>query len=132
MVKLLKEELVPSLRGAPIGFTGTVWRDEIARGGQPDDIRVYRVSFEPGSRTAWHTHPSWQVLHVLSGIGRVQSRGGELLVLRPGDTAWIEPDEVHWHGASPDHSFVHIAIHQATDKDVEVGWLEQVSPQDYR
>ncbi|CAH2601602.1 Cupin domain-containing protein [Rhodovastum atsumiense] len=132
MVRLFNETLVPSLRGAPVGFTGTVWRDEIARGGAPHDLRVYRVSFEPGSRTAWHTHPSWQVLHVLSGIGRLQSRGGELITLRPGDSAWIDPEEEHWHGAAPDHHFVHIAIHMATPDDREVTWLEQVADAEYR
>ncbi|MFT7721229.1 MAG: cupin domain-containing protein [Roseateles sp.] len=132
MIRLLSEEQIPTLRGSAVGFTGTVWRDEIARGGPPNDVRIYRVSFEPGSRTAWHTHPSWQVLHVLSGVGRLQRRGGELLVLRPGDTAWIDAEDEHWHGAAPDHSFVHVAIHEATPLDVEVTWLEHVSAEDYR
>jgi quercetin dioxygenase-like cupin family protein len=131
-IRLFREDKVPTLKGAPIGFTGNVWRDELLRAGAPDDIRLYRVSFEPGARTAWHTHPSWQILHVVSGEGRLQIRGGELIILRPGDTAWIDAEDVHWHGAAPGHHFVHIAEHLATPDDVEVGWLEQVSDADYR
>lgn len=131
-IRIFNEDKVPSLKGAPIGFSGNVWRDEIVRGGPPSDIRVYRVSFEPGARTAWHTHPSWQILHVVSGEGRLQIRGGELIVLRSGDSAWIDAEDVHWHGAAPGHSFVHIALHEATPEDVEVTWLEQVSDAEYR
>ncbi len=132
MVRLSTEHLTPSLKGAPTGFAGDVWRDEIMRGGAPNDVRVYRVSFEPAARTAWHTHPSWQILHVLSGWGRVQRRGGELLILGPGDTAWIDGGEEHWHGASPEHHFVHIAIHEARPNGDEVAWLEHVEAADYR
>ncbi|RVU19482.1 cupin domain-containing protein [Methylobacterium oryzihabitans] len=130
MVRLWNENRVPSLKGAPAGFAGTVWRDEIVRGGPPHDVRVYRVSFEPGARTAWHTHPSWQILHVVSGRGQVQQRGGEVLTLGPGDTAWIDADEEHWHGASPGHHFVHIAIHEARPDGDEVVWLEHVRAPD--
>ncbi|AWN52950.1 cupin domain-containing protein [Methylobacterium sp. 17Sr1-1] len=131
MVHLWKAP-APTVKGAAIGFVGTVWRDEVIRGGAPNDVRVYRVSFEPGSRTAWHTHPSWQILHVLSGWGRVQTRGGELLTIGPGDTAWIAAEEDHWHGASPDHHFVHLAIHEALPDGREVDWREHVREEDYR
>jgi quercetin dioxygenase-like cupin family protein len=90
-----------------------------------------RVSFEPGARTAWHTHPLGQTLHVLTGVGRVQSEGGPVREIRPGDTVWIPPQEKHWHGAAPGNAMVHLAFQESLEGS-HVTWLEQVSEEDYR
>ena len=120
----------PSRKGPADYFTGTVWLDPIIEAPAPARVRALRVSFEPGARTAWHTHPLGQTLHVLSGIGRVQAKGGPVREIRPGDTVWIPPDEVHWHGAGPEHAMVHLAFQEALDGK-HVAWLEQVTEADY-
>jgi quercetin dioxygenase-like cupin family protein len=106
-------------------FTGTVWQDPVIEAPAPARVRAARVTFEPGARTAWHTHPLGQTLHVLSGAGRVQAWGGPVREIRPGDTVWIPPGEKHWHGAAPDTAMVHLAIQEALD-GVHVDWLEKV------
>jgi quercetin dioxygenase-like cupin family protein len=93
-------------------------------------VRSARVSFEPGARTAWHTHPLGQTLYVVSGTGRVQSWGGPVRVIRAGDVVWIPPGEKHWHGAGPTTAMVHIAIQEAQDGK-HVDWQEQVSDAQY-
>jgi quercetin dioxygenase-like cupin family protein len=112
-------------RGNGDWFTGTVWQDPIVEAPEPARLRAVRVTFEPGARTAWHTHPLGQTLHVVSGIGRAQTWGGPVRELKPGDTVWIPPQEKHWHGASPTHGMVHIAMQEALD-GVHVTWLEKV------
>jgi quercetin dioxygenase-like cupin family protein len=89
------------------------------------------VSFEPGARTAWHTHPLGQTLHVLQGVGRVQAVGGPVREIRPGDTVWIPPHEKHWHGAAPETGMVHLAIHEGLDGS-HVTWLEKVTDEEYK
>jgi quercetin dioxygenase-like cupin family protein len=111
-------------------FTGTVWQDPIVETPEPARARAVSVTFEPGARTAWHTHPLGQTLHVVSGVGRVQAKGGPVQVIRPGDTVWIPPGEKHWHGAAPDHGMVHIAIHEALDGS-HVTWMEHVTDAEY-
>ena len=111
-------------------FTGTVWQDPIIEAPVPARVRSARVSFEPGARTAWHTHPLGQTLHVVSGIGRVQLWGGPLREIRAGDTVWIAPGEKHWHGASPHAAMVHIAMQEALDGK-HVTWLEHVTDEQY-
>jgi quercetin dioxygenase-like cupin family protein len=111
-------------------FTGTVWQDAVVDAPAPARVRAARVSFEPGARTNWHTHPLGQTLHVLSGVGRVQSLGGPVREIGPGDTVWIPPHEKHWHGASPTHGMVHLAIHESLD-GVHVTWMEPVSAEQY-
>ena len=113
-------------RGPSDWFTGTVWQDPVIEAPPPARLRCARVTFEPGARTAWHTHPFGQTLHVLSGVGRVQSWGGPLAEIRPGDTIWIPPGEKHWHGAAPTSGMVHLAMQEALD-GVSADWLEQVS-----
>jgi quercetin dioxygenase-like cupin family protein len=120
----------PTRRVNPDWFTGTVWQDPIMETPAPARIRAVRVSFEPGARTAWHTHPLGQTLHVLSGIGRVQSWGGPVREIRPGDSVWIPPGEKHWHGASPQQGMVHLAFHEHLD-GVHVNWLEKVTDDIY-
>ena len=93
-------------------------------------MRSGRVSFEPGSRTAWHTHPLGQTLHVISGLGRVQTWGGPVQEIRAGDTVWFAPGEKHWHGAAPDIGMVHIAIQEALDGK-HVTWMEYVTDEQY-
>ena len=121
----------PTRRGPAEWFTGTVWQDPIIDAPAPARIRCNRVSFEPGARTAWHTHPLGQTLHVIMGCGRVQTWGGPVQEIRAGDTVWIPPGEKHWHGAGPETRMVHIAMQEALDgKAVE--WLEHVNDEQYR
>ncbi len=120
----------PTRRGNSDWFTGTVWQDPIIIAPDPARIRALRVSFEPGARTAWHSHPLGQTLHVLSGVGRVQSWGGPVKEIHPGDTIWIPPGEKHWHGAAPTTGMVHLAFQEALDGK-QVDWLEHVSDADY-
>lgn len=120
----------PTRRAPADWFTGTVWQDAVVEAPDPARIRAARISFEPGARTAWHTHPLGQTLHVLSGVGRVQTWGGPVREIRPGDTVWIPPDEKHWHGASPANGMVHLAFHEHLN-GVHVTWLEHVSDEQY-
>lgn len=117
-------------RANPDWFTGTVWQDPVIEAPDPARVRALRVSFEPGARTAWHTHPLGQTLHVLSGSGRVGLRGTAPRRINPGDTVWIPPRVDHWHGAAPDTGMVHLAIQEALD-GVQADWLEQVTDADY-
>jgi len=107
-----------------------VWQDPIIEAPAPARIRSGRVSFEPGARTAWHTHPLGQTLHVLAGVGRVQLWGGPVREIRAGDTVWIAPNEKHWHGASPTVAMVHVAMQEALDGN-HVAWLEHVTDEQY-
>jgi quercetin dioxygenase-like cupin family protein len=111
-------------------FTGAVWQDPVIEAPEPARLRALRVTFAPGARTAWHTHPLGQTLHVLSGIGRVQAAGGPVREIRPGDTVWIPPGEKHWHGAAPQNAMVHLAFQEALDgKHIE--WMELVTDAEY-
>lgn len=121
----------PTTQGGPDYFTGTVMMDPIVEAPDPARVRAVRVSFSPGARTAWHTHPLGQTLHVVSGVGRIQKLGEPVQQILAGDTVWIAPGEKHWHGASPDNAMSHIAIHEALD-GVNVEWLEKVSDEEYR
>jgi quercetin dioxygenase-like cupin family protein len=121
----------PSRKGPAEWFTGNVWIDEIAVGAEPSRLRAFRVSFQPGARTAWHTHPVGQVLHVLTGSGLVQLDGHPVREIRPGDTVMIAPNERHWHGAGPGNTMVHLALQETDAQGVDVAWLEQVTDQQY-
>jgi quercetin dioxygenase-like cupin family protein len=120
----------PTRRGPADYFTGTVWMDPIVNAPAPARVAAACVAFEPGARTAWHTHPLGQTLYVVSGVGRVQKLGEPVREIRAGDTVWIPPGEKHWHGAAPDHAMTHVAIQEAVDGSA-VEWLEQVSDADY-
>lgn len=120
----------PTNRVKPDWFTGTVLQDVILEAPAPARIRAVMVTFEPGARTNWHTHPLGQTLHVVSGTGRVQSRGGPVREVRPGDTVWFAPGEEHWHGAAPDRMLVHLAISEHLDGSY-ADWLEPVADADY-
>jgi quercetin dioxygenase-like cupin family protein len=120
----------PTRRGPADSFTGTVFQDPIIETPAPARIRAGRVSFTPGARTAWHTHPLGQTLHVISGVGRVQAEGGPVREIRAGDTVWIPPGEKHWHGAGPTTGMVHIAMQESLDGN-HVTWLEHVTDAQY-
>ena len=111
-------------------FTGSVWQDPLLEAPEPARVKMVRVTFEPGARTAWHTHPLGQTLHVLSGVGRAQTWGGPVRELRSGDTVWIPWGEKHWHGAAPNNGMVHLAIHEQLS-GVHVDWLEPVTDEQY-
>jgi quercetin dioxygenase-like cupin family protein len=120
----------PSTAGAPEYFTGTVRLDPLFTSPAPARAMGASVTFEPGARTAWHTHPLGQTLIVTSGQGWVQRWGGSIEVVRPGDVVWFPPGEKHWHGASPTVAMTHVAIQEALD-GVAVAWLEHVSDEQY-
>jgi len=120
----------PTRRAPKEYFTGTVWQDPIVQAPAPARLVSNRVAFEPGARTAWHTHPLGQTLYVIAGVGRVQSKGGPVREIRPGDVVWIAPGEKHWHGAAPTTGMTHIAMQEA-DGGKYVEWMEQVTDQEY-
>ena len=105
----------PSRKAGADYFTGTVWQDPIIDAPEPASLRAVWVRFEPGARTAWHTHPLGQALLVPFGPGRVQREGGPVEEIRPGDIVFFEPGEKHWHGAAPDRGMSHVAIHEVQD-----------------
>jgi len=119
-----------SAKGPAEYFTGTVRIDPLFEAADPARARGASVTFEPGARTAWHTHPLGQTLIVTSGVGRVQKGGAPVEEIRPGDVVWFEPGEKHWHGAGPTVAMAHIAIQEALDGKV-VDWLEKVSDDQY-
>ncbi len=121
----------PSSPGPSEYFTGAVRVDSRFERSAPARVAGAIVTFEPGARTAWHTHPLGQTLIVTSGLGRAQREGGPIEDIRPGDVVWIEPGEKHWHGASPTTAMTHIAIQEQRDgKAVE--WLEHVTDEQYQ
>ena len=114
----------PSGKGSADYFTGTVRIDPLFEAPSPARARGASVTFEPGARTAWHTHPLGQTLIVTAGLGRVRRWGGPVKDIRPGDVVWFPPGLKHWHGASPKTAMTHIAIQEALDCKV-VDWLEK-------
>jgi len=121
----------PSAKGPADYFTGQVRVDPLFEASEPARGRGASVTFEPGARTAWHSHPLGQTLIVMSGFGRAQRWGGEIEEIRPGDVVWFAPGEKHWHGAGPATAMTHIAIQEALDGKV-VDWMEKVSDEQYR
>ena len=120
----------PSKIANPDWFTGKVWQDPIIDAPDPARVRCIRVTFEPGSRTNWHTHPLGQTLYVLEGVGVIGMRNKEVTIIKPGDTVWIAPLEEHWHGASVNNMMVHLAIQENLNGKTAT-WLEKVSDNDY-
>ena len=119
-----------SAKGPSDWFTGTVRIDPLFQAPDPAQVQGASVTFEPGARTAWHTHPLGQTLVVTAGCGRAQRWGGPIEEIRPGDVVWFSPGEKHWHGASPTTAMTHIAIQEKKEGKV-VEWMEQVSDQQY-
>jgi quercetin dioxygenase-like cupin family protein len=120
-----------SRKGSVEWFTGTVRIDPLFQAPEPARVSGGMVTFEPGARTAWHTHPLGQTLLIVSGLGRVQSEGGPIEDVRPGDVVWFPPGLKHWHGASPTNAMTHIAIQESLNGK-NVDWLEKVSDEQYR
>jgi len=112
-------------------FTGTVFSDEVVVGAAPSRMRASVVTFTPGARTAWHSHPVGQTLFCLSGAGRVQREGEQVQEIRAGDTVIIPPDTRHWHGSAPGKLFAHLAMSELNDKGEGTSWFEHVSEEDY-
>ncbi len=121
----------PSAKGPADWFTGTVRIDPLFQVTDPARAAGASVTFEPGARTAWHTHPLGQTLIVTSGCGRVQREGGPIEEIRAGDVVWFAPDERHWHGAAPTTAMTHIAIQEQLDGKV-VDWMEHVTDTQYQ
>ena len=120
----------PSAKGPADYFTGAVRLDAPFRASEPGRVGGAVVTFEPGARTAWHTHPLGQTLIVTAGVGRAQREGGPVEEIRAGDIVWFPPGEKHWHGAAPDTAMSHIAIAEARDGTV-VDWMEKVNDEQY-
>ncbi|HEX4125276.1 MAG TPA: cupin domain-containing protein [Tepidisphaeraceae bacterium] len=121
----------PSAKGPSEWFTGSVRMDPLMDAAEPARVAGACVTFEPGARTAWHTHPLGQTLIVTAGCGWVQREGGAVEEIRPGDVVWFAPGEKHWHGATATTGMTHIAVQEKLNGKV-VEWLEQVSDTQYR
>ncbi len=121
----------PSTKGQEDYFTGRVRLDSLIEATEPARILAVSVTFEPGARTAWHTHPLGQTLIVTAGCGWVQRVGGPVEVIRPGDVVWFAPGEKHWHGATATTGMTHIAVAEKLNGKA-ADWLEQVSDLEYR
>jgi|SRR6185312_9443413 len=121
----------PSAKGPEDWFTGTVRIDSLFQPSEPARAAGAAVTFEPGARTAWHTHPLGQTLIVTAGFGWAQREGGSIEEIRPGDVVWFAPNEKHWHGAAPTTGMTHIAIQESLNGKV-VEWMEKVSEQQYK
>jgi Uncharacterized conserved protein, contains double-stranded beta-helix domain len=121
----------PSTTGSAEYFTGGVRIDPLFSPPDPARVAVAHVTFEPGARTAWHTHPLGQTLIVTAGCGWAQKEGGPVEEIRPGDVVWFAPGERHWHGATATTGMSHIAVHEKLDGSA-VDWMEHVAEADYR
>jgi quercetin dioxygenase-like cupin family protein len=120
----------PSTKGSADWFTGSVRVDPLFQAPDPARVSGGQVTFEPGARTAWHTHPLGQTLIITAGLGWVQREGGPVEEVRPGDVVWFPPGLKHWHGATPTSAMAHIAIQEAIDGKA-VDWMEKVSDEQY-
>lgn len=129
-ISVLRAGSQPSTAGAPETFTGTVRVTSRFKGTDPARIGGGIVSFDPGARTAWHSHPLGQTLFVTTGIGLVQHWGGDVQEIKPGDIVWIAPGVKHWHGAAPDFGMSHLAFSEALDGKA-VDWMEHVTDEHY-
>ena len=121
----------PSRKGPAEWFTGSVRVDPLFQPPEPARVSGGHVTFEPGARTAWHTHPLGQTLLITSGLGWVQREGASIGEVRPGDIVWFPPGEKHWHGATPTTGMTHTAIQEAIGGK-NVDWMEKVSDEQYR
>ena len=129
-MEIRRSGTVPSGKGPADYFTGTVRVDPLFGPPEPSRAAGAWVTFEPGARTAWHTHPLGQTLIVMTGCGRVQREGGPIEEIRPGDVVWFPPGEKHWHGATPTTAMSHIAVQEKLNGS-PVNWLEKVTDEQY-
>jgi quercetin dioxygenase-like cupin family protein len=123
---------IDTAKGPAEWFSGDVYIDEIAVAPAPARIRANLVHFTPGARTAWHAHPLGQTIYVTEGVGLCQRRGGPVETIRPGDRVFFEPDEDHWHGASPTRFMAHLALNETDDAHVTANWGDKVTDEEYR
>lgn len=130
-MKIIRAGTAPSRPGPEEWFTGRVRVDPLFEAEDPGRVAGAHVTFEPGARTAWHTHPAGQTLIVTFGRGRVQREGGPVEEISQGDVVWFPAGEKHWHGAAPDTAMSHIAIHESIDGSA-VTWMEKVTDEDYQ
>ncbi len=128
-MRVVSAENMQTRRGPEEWFTGNVWMD--AAPASPPGAGVFRVLFEPGARTNWHTHPEGQVLYVVTGTGRAQKESEPVVEIGTGDVVYFSPGEKHWHGAGPDTFMVHVAINPATETDGGTDWMEPVTDDEY-
>ncbi len=128
-MQILKKQ--PTTKAAREHFTGDAWIDFIFGAEAPSRVRLAMVRFAPGARNAWHVHALGQTVHVTEGVGRIQSRGGEIVEMRPGDTVWTPPAEWHWHGAAPDRFMTHLAMWEAPPDGSETEWGALVTDEEY-
>lgn len=129
-MKIIPIGSVPSKVASDAYFTGRVRIEPIIEAEEPARLRAASVSFEPGARTHWHTHPFGQTLYVTTGAGLVQVWGEPIREIRAGDTVWFSPGEKHWHGAAPTTAMTHIAMQEALNGS-PVDWLEKVTDEQY-
>jgi quercetin dioxygenase-like cupin family protein len=129
-MKIIKPQ---TSKGPAEWFSGDVYPTIVLSGEAPSRVRMGSVHFAPGAHTAWHSHAVGQYLHITEGTALVQERGGEVMVLRPGDTIYTAPGVEHWHGATPDSFMVHLAIWEAPDSDEpETKWGDHVTDEEYK
>jgi quercetin dioxygenase-like cupin family protein len=128
-VQVVSSRDMENRRGPEEWFTGNVWLESVSI--PPPGGGLFRVLFEPGARTNWHTHPEGQFLYVVTGPGRAQKEGEPVVEIEAGDIVYFAPDEKHWHGAGPDTFMVHIAISPALSTDGTTDWLEPVTDEEY-
>ena len=119
-----------STKGAQDYFSGSVRVEPVFQVGEPMRLNAGSVTFEPGARTAWHTHPLGQTLIITAGLGWVQTEGGQIEEVCPGDVVWFPPGEKHWHGATPATAMTHIAVQESLNGK-NVDWMEKVSDAQY-
>ena len=129
-MEITRAEQGATKRGNEAYFSGVVWLDEVFKSPPETGVNAFRVTFAPGARTAWHTHPKGQILHIEAGVGNVQKWGEAIYEVLPGDTVYFAPGEKHWHGAAPEQLMVHLAI-QPVEAGVDAVWLEQVTDAEY-
>ena len=129
-MEIIKAGSRPSGKGPSEWFTGTVRVDPLFNPFDAARAQSGHVTFEPGARTAWHSHPLGQTLIVTSGLGRVQHWEGPIEEIHPGDVVWFSPGEKHWHGASPTTAMTHIAVHEILDGNA-ADWMEKVTDDQY-
>lgn len=131
-MEITRNHTLRSMPGPDAWFTGSVRIDPLFNAKDPARAGAASVTFEPGARTAWHTHPLGQRLIIIFGTGWVQCEGGPIETVNPGDVVWFPPEVKHWHGASPDKAMTHIAIQEANEDGKVVEWMEHVSDAQYQ
>ena len=122
---------IETMAGPSDWFTGAVYIDAVAAPSDGSRLNASSVHFSPGARTAWHTHPNGQTIHVIDGVGRAQRRGGPVESIRPGDRVFFEPGEEHWHGAAPNRFMTHLAMLEVDDEGNAATWGEHVTNEEY-